>query len=121
MAYPTSDTNIILQGTEGCSWHQAIKNGTVKQCGSIAYIGVWCKGGEYNRTNTAMTIDAAKINQEMEALKAELDHYKQETEKIPRMCGDWDNYNCICKIGNNLKEKYCPQICPKYRGEKVGE
>jgi len=98
--------SLIKQICETCRYH--INSNASWPCVECSSRDKW-KAAEDIRVSTKKLIN----------LEAELDHHKREAEKIPKMCRDWDNYNCICEIDNKLKEKYCPQICPKYRGEKV--
>lgn len=72
-------------------------------------------GGEFTAINAPEQIDLSGVTNQalisVEMLKDELQRYKEQAEKIPRIC---DYYNFIVKRKCGSEE--CPTICSKYEG-----
>jgi hypothetical protein len=63
------------------------------------------------------------LQTENEQLLMEIDHYKQEAQKIPSVCRWWQDILQDIPEGEpctRMLMDMCPQICPKYR-KGVGE
>jgi hypothetical protein len=76
--------------------------------------------GEMGKT----ILEVSGVGEVITRLQAELDHHKQEAEKIPLMCVDVEaneEYGVGLRCNDMMINGGCPQICPKYMQEVMSE